>query len=46
MSKMEVVGWVAAGFVILMLVLLGAVTVWAAIDYIRNNRNNRNIGSK
>lgn len=43
MSKIEVLGWAAVGFVILILVLLGAVTVWAAIDYIRNNRN---IGSK
>ena len=42
-SKIEVLGWAAVVFVIMVLVLLGAITVWAAIDYIRNNRN---IGSK
>jgi hypothetical protein len=42
-SRIEVLGWGAVGFVLLCLSLLGIVAVWAAIDYIRNNRN---MGSK
>lgn len=43
MTGLQIIGWAAVGFIVLMLAVLGALAVWATYKYIRDNHN---IGGK